>query len=193
MDEKRRCFGRAAGHFAAAAVLLLAAGYLWIDRDLLVDDTLFSAEIAVAAKRHALDADFVRAVIFQESRFDPFKKGRKGEYGLMQILPEGSVREWAASRGTRVPAGSELFDVRTNLEIGCWYLARGLREYRNYRCARELALIWYNAGPSRAAAWKPGSRDADVMPNIRVGTTKKYVTRVMARYRKYREKRKANP
>ncbi|MCQ2378133.1 MAG: transglycosylase SLT domain-containing protein [Victivallaceae bacterium] len=125
--------------------------------------------------------------ICRESRFDPFKKGSKGEYGLMQILPEGAVRDWARSRHVREPRGGELFEVRTNLEIGCWYLAQGIREYRDYDDCAALALIRYNAGPARAAAWKPATRNGKA--DIRIASTKRYVDKVMPRYRKYQRER----
>ena len=66
-------------------------------RDWMVDDTKFAREIRLAAKRYGLEPALVRAVVFQESRFDPFIRGGKGEVGLMQVLPEGAVADWARS------------------------------------------------------------------------------------------------
>ncbi len=171
------------------AVFLAAVLFLLFDRRAKVDDTAFADEIAIAAKKYDLDPDFVRAVIYRESRFNPWKRGSKGEYGLMQVLPRGSVADWSRVHHRHIALRAELFDVGLNLEIGCWYLSEGLKKYRHYRCAKELALIRYNSGPSRAEAWKPETPDGDVMKNIRIRSTKEYVTKIMAKYRQYQRKK----
>ena len=171
------------------AVLLAAVLFLLFDRRMTMDETSFSDEIGIAAKKYEIDPDFVRAVIWRESRFDPWKRGSKGEYGLMQILPGGSVADWSRVHHRRFALKSELFDVGINLEIGCWYLAEGLKKYRHYRCGKELALIRYNSGPSRAEAWKPETPDGDVMQNIKIRSTKEYVTKIMAKYRQYQREK----
>lgn len=159
-------------------------------RDWMVDDTKFAREIRLAAKRYGLEPALVRAVVFQESRFDPFIRGGKGEVGLMQVLPEGAVADWARNRRVKRPGASQLCDPVLNLEIGCWYLARGMRRWRGYRAQTELALAQYNAGESRADRWKPASLDGTVVDRIGIGSTRQYVTRIMKRYRKYRESMK---
>lgn len=156
-------------------------------RDWMVDDTRFAAEIREAAGKHGVDAALVRAVVFQESRFDPFARGSKGEVGLMQVLPRGAVADWARMNRKPVPARSALTDPRLNLEIGCWYLARGMRRWRNYKHGTELALAGYNAGKSRAERWKPADFDGEVIPRITIDSTRRYVDRIMKRYHNYRE------
>ena len=156
-------------------------------RDCVVDDTRFAPEIAAAARRNGLDPLLVRSVIFQESRFDPFARGRAGEVGLMQVLPSGAAAEWARVNGKPAPDVTELLNPETNLKIGCWYLARGMRRYAKYRQGAELALALYNAGESRADKWKPAKFDGDVIDRIRIASTKRYVTKIMERYRNYLE------
>ena len=154
-----------------------------------VDDSRYREEIAAAAGRHGLDPDLVRALIFKESRFDPRARGGAGEIGLMQVLPSGAAAEW--SRVLKRPRLSEreLFDVRTNLEVGCWYLARALRRWRDYAAGTELALAQYNAGESRARAWAPSDRRGGVLKRITVKSTRDYVMKVMKRYRLYAARR----
>ena len=65
-------------------------------RDWIVDDTLYSTEIRRYAEKYELDPQLVRALIFQESRFNPECRGSKGEVGLMQLLPEGAVADYTA-------------------------------------------------------------------------------------------------
>ena len=160
-------------------------------RDLLVDDTRFSTEIAAAAARHNLPPELVRAVVFQESRFDPFARGSRGEYGLMQVLPQGAAAEWARVLRRPVPGRAELCTPQVNLEIGCWFLARGMRKYADYAGRTELALARYNAGESRSERWKPAQKDGDVIERISISSTRIYVTKIMARYRQYQEEAKS--
>lgn len=151
-----------------------------------VDDTKFAAEIRDAASRHELPPELVRALIFQESRFDPSVRGRAGEIGLMQVLPSGAAAEWARVHKRPVPSARELFDVRTNLEVGCFYLARAMRRWRKYKGRIALALCQYNAGESRAAKWCPADpEDAEILPRIAIRSTREYVRAVMTRYRLY--------
>lgn len=150
-----------------------------------VDEHRYDAEINAAAKRHGLDPELVRALVFQESSFKADKRGGKGEIGLMQVLPSGGAAEWARIKKRRRPSASELFDVELNLEIGCWYLARSMKRWKEYRHSTELALAEYNAGPSQARKWAPKNRNGEVIPLIKIASTKKYVTEIMNRYRSY--------
>lgn len=173
----------AAAAFTAAAVAVLLNG---APADFFVDDTLYQQEIRNAARRHGLPPELVRAVVFQESRFNFRCRGRKGEIGLMQIMPSGAVADWARVHKVSEPGEDELFDPKMNLEIGCWFLGRALRRWRDYRDAVPLALAQYNAGESRANRWKPESKNGRVLPRITIPGTRRYVAQIMKRYRKYR-------
>lgn len=177
-----------------AAIVGIAAVVWYFDAlpavaDWFVDDTKYHDEIAAAARRHGLDPDLVRALIFRESRFDPRARGSRGEVGLMQVLPSGAAADWARIKKRQRPSTGELFAVETNLEIGCWYLARALRRWRGYKECTALALAQYNAGESRAKAWAPAKRDGEVLPRIRIASTEKYVRTILKRYRKYLDER----
>ncbi len=167
---------------AGAALLALLNGS---PRDWLVNDTGFATEIHRSAARHGLPPELVRALIFQESRFDPFARGRKGEIGLMQVIPSSAVADWARAHKAPEPAAAELFEPRLNIEIGCWYLGRALRRWSGYRHRIELALAHYNAGESRAKRWKPEKRDGEVLSRISIPGTRDYVKRIMKRYHAY--------
>ena len=145
----------------------------------------YDAEIAAAAKKHGLDPDLVRALIYQESRFRANKRGKKGEIGLMQVLPAGAAAEWARVNKRRPPSSLALYNVELNLDIGCWYLARAKRRWRTYAHGTELALAEYNAGTSRAREWAPKAPDGEVIPRVKIASTRKYVSDIMKRYRKY--------
>ena len=171
-------------------LLTLVALTFWFReelRDFSVDDTRFSKEIRFAARRHGLDPQLVRAVVFQESRFDPFARGRAGEVGLMQVLPSGAAAEWGRLNRRKAPDVNALHDPAVNLDIGCWYLSRGIEKYRKYAQGTEMALAWYNAGESRVNRWKPEDPDGEFVGRIDISSTTAYVKKIMARYRKYLE------
>jgi soluble lytic murein transglycosylase len=151
-----------------------------------MSDVRFAEEIKAAANRHGLDPHLVRAVIFYESGFDPFARGNSGEIGLMQILPSGAVADWARIKSQDIPSVHTLFDPDVNLEIGCWYLAYGIKKYAAYRQAIELALARYNAGENRSEKWKPMHNNGDVLERIEIIGTRNYVEKVMERYKKYK-------
>ena len=172
----------------AAAAVAVAGIVVLIQKDplgVLVDDTRFSEEIAVAAKRHGVPSQLVRALVFQESRFAPDARGGKGEIGLMQILPRGAVADWARYHKVPLPTERELFEPAKNLEIGCWYLGVALRRWKEYKCSVELALAQYNAGGSRAKKWKPDTTDGEMLSRVTLPGTKRYIINIMKRYRSY--------
>lgn len=178
------------GAAASLGILLLAAALAaWNNPYWFVNDRDYAPEIAAAAKKHGLDPELVRALVYQESRFRAGKRGKKGEIGLMQVLPKGAAAEWARVNKRSVPSNRALFDVETNLDIGCWYLARAKRRWSNYDHGLELALAEYNAGPTKAKEWAPPDRRGEVIPRIKIAGTKKYVTDIMGRYRSYAKAR----
>src|SRR5436309_2416824 len=74
---------------------LLLAYFLnqyWIHRY----DSLISRQASI----YRLDPDLVWSVIYEETYFSPWKHGRDGEIGLMQVTPAVG-REWAAETGMR--------------------------------------------------------------------------------------------
>ncbi len=177
--------GTALAALAALIASLLCGRPL---NDWFVDDTRFSGEIRAAAERHGVDPQLVRALIFQETRFRPFRRGRKGEIGLMQVLPEGSAADWARVHKRKVPGTDALFVPEMNLEIGCWYLSRALRRWKEYDHGLELALAQYNAGLRRASRWKPDDLRGEVLDRIDIPSTRSYVRNICSRYRRYLKK-----
>ena len=182
LSRRKICNLVAAAVFAAAALWGIFSGTV---ADFFVDDTRFSKEIAQAASRHGVPPQLVRAVIFQESRFNPKARGKKGEYGLMQVLPSGAVADWARVHKVVPPGPDELFEPAKNLEIGCWYLGRALRKWQNYTHGVELALAQYNAGATRAKRWKPETQNGEVLPRVTLPGTKRYIAQITKRYRSY--------
>ena len=174
----------------------MAGGLYWcfytgiITSDLkIVNDRKYDKQISAAARKHGIPVALLRAVIRRESRFRADMVGKKGEIGLMQVLPSGAAADWARVHKKKRPSDFELFDVKTNLEIGCWFLARALKRWKNYRYGTELALAEYNAGLTNARRWAPADRNARVIDRITFDSTREYVTVIMRYYRQELEKK----
>ncbi|MDD5698310.1 MAG: lytic transglycosylase domain-containing protein [Victivallaceae bacterium] len=170
------------------AFFLIAAGILFFSYLTRIDENKYDALIDQAARKYNVDARLVKAVIYQESRFDARARGGNGEIGLMQVMPRGSAADWARHHKVGMLSEGLLFNPELNIEIGTWYLAEALKRWRNYRCGEELALCQYNAGSKRAEAWKPESYDGTVIGRIKIKSTRAYVKAIMRKYRKYCDK-----
>lgn len=97
------------------------------------------------AKQNGLRPEFVAAVIYTESRFQPEAQSHIGAMGLMQIMPDTAA--WVAKeQGTKV---QNLNEPEENIRIGTWYL-RDL--YQSYRVP-VLVLAAYNAGRGHVDEW----------------------------------------
>jgi len=77
------------------AVFLLGFVVLMFYYSFRIDEDRYDKEIAKAAEKYNVDSRFVKAVIYQESRFDAHARGAHGEIGLMQVMPDGAAVDWA--------------------------------------------------------------------------------------------------
>ena len=174
-------------------IALCAAGLYffnqyWIHR--------FDSLIARQAAVYRLDPDLVWSVIYEETYFRPWMKGEADEVGLMQVTPTVG-REWAAETGMRELAEqmkrdpeTALGDPERNIQVGCWYLEKIAKDYRDTPGAEARFIAGYNAGPSRAEEWSrvaPGQKPLtaeEFIARIDFPTTRAYVTNILERYRK---------
>jgi soluble lytic murein transglycosylase len=145
---------------------------------------------AVAAEHH-LDPMLVKAVVWRESRFDPRKHGSHGERGLMQVS-EKAANEWARENKINNFQVEQLFDPKSNLEAGTWYLHRAFERWEAQSDPTPFALAEYNAGASRAQRWS-GNGVADIsvaafLKKIDFPGTRKYVESIIERYRFYQQR-----
>ncbi len=109
---------------------------------------LFAGFVDEAARRFAIPATWIHAVMRVESGGNPASVSPKGAMGLMQIMPE----TWAGLR-TRYQLGADPFDPHDNVMAGAAYL----RElYDRFGAAGFLAA--YNAGPTRFEDYLAGIR-----------------------------------
>jgi soluble lytic murein transglycosylase len=179
------------------AIILLLAVYsfnsYWTHR--------FDSLIARQAAIYRVDPDLIWSIIYEETYFSPWKTGRDGEIGLMQVTPTVG-REWATETGMRElerqmasDPESLLRDPERNIQIGCWYLEKIHEQFRDTPEAEVRMIAAYNAGPSRAVEWsrspQPGTvqSGAEFMNRINIPSTKAYVTSIMQRYRAVKSSR----
>ena len=91
--------------------------------------------ISKYSDKTGLDEDFVKAVINQESGFNPNATSKCGAMGLMQLMP-------ATAQGLGV---TNAYDAEQNIEGGTKYLKGLMDRFDN---DKSLALAAYNAGPN---------------------------------------------
>ncbi len=116
------------------------------------------------ADKNGLDEDFVKAVINQESGFNPNATSHCGAMGLMQLMP-------ATAQGLGV---TNAYDAEQNIEGGTKYLKGLMDRFSN---DKSLALAAYNAGPN--AVKKYGG----IPP---YAETQNYVKSVLSKYDTYK-------
>src|SRR5206468_13067041 len=161
----------------------------------------YDSLIAREAVRSQVDPDLVWSIVYEETYFTPWKKGRNGEIGLMQVTPV-VAREWAAETSLtpleqRAAADTEtlLRDTERNVQIGCWYLEKSSQEYRDSPGREARMLAAYNAGPSRVADWNrvangaPPLTEQEFIARIDIASTRAYVTSILDRYHRVKAAR----
>ncbi|HEY3594257.1 MAG TPA: transglycosylase SLT domain-containing protein, partial [Polyangiaceae bacterium] len=101
--------------------------------------------------------------------------------------------EWATEKKIENFHVEELFDPKTNLEAGAWYLHRAMQHWQGQHDPTPFALAEYNAGASRAQRWagadaKRPLSAREFQRNIDFPGTKSYVASILERYRFYRQR-----
>lgn len=150
--------------------------------------------IRAAARRYAVEPALIKAIVWQESRFNPRVRGRSGEVGLMQIREE-AAREWAEAEHIAGFDHEHCVDPATNTMAGTWYLRKILNRYTRTDNPLPYALADYNAGRGNVLKWNLGeanTNSAAFMGQIAFPGTKAYVASVLARYEYYRPRFRAD-
>ena len=144
--------------------------------------------ITTIANEHQLDPMLVKAVVWRESRFERDKVGTAGERGLMQVSPK-AANEWAHEHKIADFNLEQLFDPKTNLEAGSWYLRRAIEHWQTESEPLPFALAEYNAGASRAQRWgADGITTSEFLGNIDFPVTRQYVKSILDRYAFYKRR-----
>jgi soluble lytic murein transglycosylase len=169
---------------AALCILALASYLLFVAWQ----GMSFVPQISVAAQRYKVDPLLVRAVIWQETRFHPNRRGKAGEVGLMQIR-EPAALEWAGAEHIQNFSHEQCFDPGTNTLAGTYYLSRLLKRYAETDDPVPYALADYNAGRGNVLKWNGGkasTNSAVFVGQIGFPGTKAYVNSIRRRYAFYK-------
>jgi len=134
-------------------------------------------QVVARTREIGLDPAYVYGLIRQESRFVVEARSHVGASGLMQVMP--ATARWTARKiGLSDFRPHHINERDTNIQIGTAYLKFALDDFEG---SLPLAAAAYNAGPSRARAWRNGP----VLPgeiwaeNIPFEETRDYVQRVL--------------
>jgi soluble lytic murein transglycosylase len=125
-----------------------------------------------------LDPSYMYGLIRQESRFVMDARSHVGASGLMQVMP--ATARWTARKlGMEGFRAEQLQERDTNIAIGSGYLKLVLDDFGG---SMPLAAAAYNAGPSRARAWRNGPvmEGAAWAENVPFQETRDYVKKVLA-------------
>lgn len=112
------------------------------------------------AQKHGLDEKLVRALVKQESGFNPNATSKVGAMGLMQLMPAT-----AAGLGVK-----DAYNPVENVEGGVKYLKSMINRFNGNTI---LALAAYNAGPNAVAKYNG-------VPPYK--ETQNYVKSILAQY-----------
>jgi len=99
--------------------------------------------------RWQLDPYLIASIIRQESGFEPSTVSNAGAVGVMQIMPLEAPRI-AATAGLGPPTRDQLFDPKTNIEIG---VAEYQQKLDVMHGTAILAIAAYNAGEEAVGKW----------------------------------------
>jgi soluble lytic murein transglycosylase-like protein len=136
----------------------------------------YGDEIEEHAKERGLDPNFVRALILQESYYNPKAKSRVGATGLMQLMPP-TAKEHAAR--LHIPfAVSRLESPDVNVSLGTYHLKMLVDMFGGNT---YLATAAYNAGQGNVMKWRraaPKKPTDELLESIPFQETRNYVKRV---------------
>lgn len=147
---------------------------------------VYRTEILAAAKPRKIDPRFVLAIMRQESSFRPGVKSPSAARGLLQLVIDTAMK-YNKKAGYAGLQPDDLYDPKTNITIGCEYIADLLREFNGLH---EAVAASYNGGEDNAARWLNRSKPKEpaiFAAEIGFAETKAYVFKVMNNYRAYRE------
>jgi soluble lytic murein transglycosylase-like protein len=150
-------------------------------------DSLYASLPRGAADSSHIDVETLRAVAWQESRFDPAARSRSNALGLYQ-LKLATAGDVARRLGEPPPTEAALLDPARSLRFG-----RGYLQWLLSRTSGDLvvALAAYNSGPGALPpdwrTWVQRGGDALFCELIGRAETRDYVRLILGARQAYRE------
>lgn len=131
----------------------------------------------------SVDSELVYSIMREESGYRPKVVSPVGARGLLQIMRETGA-QLASQRGRKSFDPDELFDPRTNIELGSFYLGE---LHRKFPMQLSASIASYNAGPHVVIDWVESERpDDEWVETIPYSQTRSYVKRVLRSLQAYR-------
>ncbi len=151
-----------------------------------LDSVQYIEYIENYSDEYDIEKELLAAVIYVESRFDPYSESSRGAQGLMQIMP--ATAYWIAENLNEKDFSIEqLKDPELNIRFGSWYFS-----YLYEKFDKDLikALAAYNAGQTNVFRWiKAGWQGEIDSEKIRYSETYNFINRVISTRDHYRENR----
>ena len=142
----------------------------------------FKAQVEAAAKQYGVEANFVWAIMRQESAYRPDARSWVGAAGLMQLM-SATAREEARRAGLST---YNLYNPYDNIRLGTSHLRWLMRSFAR----PEYVMAAYNAGSGNARKWlRDGGDRLDLVhwiERVAFTETNGYVQRVSANLEIYR-------
>ena len=136
----------------------------------------YQDEIEEYSEKRNLDPNLVRALILQESYYNPKARSRVGATGLMQLMPP-TAKEHSRKLGITF-AASRLENPKVNVQIGTYHLRMLIDMFRGNQ---YLAIASYNGGQGNVLKWRraaPRKPMDEFIESIPFQETRNYVKRV---------------
>lgn len=184
--KKKRRF-RKAGLYAWFSLLLFVSALAFGGYRFWMSDAVqmryvymwdYQQDIITYSRKNSIDPFLVAAIIKNESNFDHKAVSKAGAVGLMQIMPD--TGRWIAEQmGLADYHDEQLYQTRTNIRMGCWYVGELEHEFKGNL---TLLMIAYNAGRGVTRAWmEENGWDYDFgdVKAIPYADTREYVAKVL--------------
>lgn len=165
-------------------VLILFYRSNWLGR--VIYPISYRDDIDSASVAAGVDPLLVAAVIRVESNYRPDQRSSKGAIGIMQVMPD--TAEWMFTRESfRSYKLNDLQDPTKNIKLGTAYLSL---LHQQFQYNQVIAVASYNAGPGNVNKWLNNNvwdGQLATVDQIPFGETRRYVSKVMYYYKKYRD------
>lgn len=146
--------------------------------------TEYSEIVEKYSEEYNVDQYLIYSIIKNESNFDSSATSHKEAKGLMQIM--NATAEELANKLNINYLDESLYDEKTNIQLGVFYLKELLSKYDSYL----IAAAAYNAGIGNVDSWiEKGTikSDGSDIENIPFKETNNYVRKISIDYKIYKK------
>jgi len=136
----------------------------------------FRQLICAESNKNTIDPLWLHAIIWQESKYNPYARSGASARGLMQFIPE-TANQVGAAIGLSEFSLEKLYDPAVNIPMGAHYWSSLMNELKS----PVMALAAYNGGIDNVRRWKskwPAGDDEFFVADIGFVETKRYVMAV---------------